>query len=180
MKSQRGFTLVELLIALVVVLGILFIVAVSARSAFQDANGKKVTNVVLVLDGRIREAYAQRFDHWDLTNDSAIKEGIVPPEWVTPGTTTIQPSTGLLISLQPSTGTYAGSRYRMTVNGFIEPGSCSSIIRTVTPGVLSLSVKQHGTGTTIPVSTARGTVPSGSALATACYRGIDQIVLENA
>lgn len=178
-RLQKGLTLVELLMCLVVILGVLFVVAVAARSGFNDSSAKRLSTAILLLDDRIREAHAQRMDYQNLTQSNAYLEGIIPPEWTTDNGTTIRPVPGMLVTILPIAGTYSYSRYRMTWDGFVAPESCAQVLRLITPGMMRVDVTPKG-GSSVSVSTNRGQVPTVAAIGAACRTGATRLVLENA
>lgn len=178
-RLQKGLTLVELLMCLVVILGVMFLVAVGARTGFSDTNAKRLATAMLLLDDRVREAYAQRMDYANLTNTSAFQEGLIPPEWTTDNGVTIRPVPGAQVTVESVAGTYNYSRYRITWDGFFSPESCAQVLRVVTPGMMKVDVTPQG-GSAVAIAAVRGVVPTAANIGGACTNGATRIVLENA
>lgn len=127
-QRQRGFTLVETLIVIVIVAGILGIAFVAANRVNERTTVNEFVSTMHMMATETRSAFRSQANFSGATTNNLIGMGVVPAAMVDTGT--IRGPWGVITVAPSAAGGSANSAAHFTING-VPAASCLNFVNAV-------------------------------------------------
>lgn len=176
MRTHRGFTLVEMIVAIFVVsIGLVATVHVGAEMR-RDSRVSETANQILRLDRAIRDAYLNEPNYASVNVNQLVLRNALPPDMrYTLAANTAKTALGTRVQVDPSSYVGPGqagvtnASYAITLRE-LRRSECTALARSLAPAFL------HTDANGTMIAAGRGQQPTMDVITAACSLDINNVL----